>query len=181
MTLLFKHYQEKVAPKLVSEFGLDNPMAAPKLTKVVVNMGIGDIKDDREGREKVVSEFAAITGQRPAIRPAKRSIAGFGVRQGEPVGLTTTLRGKRAYAFLEKLFNVVLPRLRDFRGVSRKSFDEKGNFTLGITEHTVFPEVDLGKVSKVRGLEVTIVTSTPDKERARRLLEELGMPFEKEE
>lgn len=148
--------------------------------KIVVNMGIGDLKDDKEEREKVIGEFASIVGQRPQARPARKSIAGFGVRKGEPVGLSATLRGKRMYAFLEKLFNIVLPRLRDFKGVSQASFDQNANLTLGITEHTVFPEVDLGKVGKVRGLEVTIVTSANSREEAIRLLEELGMPFEKE-
>lgn len=177
--MLSQNYKEKVAPKLVEEFKLGNPLAAPKVEKVVVNMGIGDIKDDKGALEKVVGEFAALTGQRPSLRPARKSVASFGVRKGEPVGATTTLRGKRMYAFLEKLFNVVLPRLRDFKGVSRGSLDQDGNYTLGIAEHTVFPEVDLGKVGKVRGLEVTIVTDSKDKVKSERLLEELGMPFAK--
>lgn len=156
-----------------------NPMARPKVEKVVLNMGIGDVKDDKGAVEKVSSELAAIAGQKPAFRPARQSVAGFSVRKGEPVGLKVTLRGKRMQAFLGKLFNVVLPRLRDFRGVSRNSFDQNANYTLGISEHTVFPEIDLGEVTKVRGLEVTIVTSTKEKEKAMKLLEELGMPFTK--
>lgn len=179
--MLGQVYKDKVAPKLVSEFNLGNPMAAPKIEKVVINMGIGDVKDDKAVREKVIEEFAALAGQRPSIRLARKSVSGFSLRKGEPVGLSATLRGRRMYAFLEKLFNIVLPRLRDFRGVSPSSFDQNGNYTLGITEHTVFPEVDLGKVGKVRGLEITIVTNTKDKEKAKRLLEELGMPFEKED
>lgn len=174
-------YKEEIVPKLVSEFGLPNNMAAPKVEKVVVNMGIGETKENKEEREKIAEELAAITGQKPALRPARISIAGFGVRQGQPVGLKVTLRGSKMYAFLDKLFNVVLPRLRDFRGVPRKSFDSQGNYTLGISEHTVFPEIDLGKVGRSRGLEVTIVTDTTDRRQAERLLEELGVPFEKEE
>lgn len=177
--MLQETYRTQVLPRLVEEFKLDNPMAAPRVTKVIVNMGIGDVKDNKE-REKALEEFASIVGQRPAIRPARKSIAGFGVRKGDPVGLSATLRGKRMYAFLEKLTGVVLPRLRDFRGVSRSSFDKQGNYTLGIAENAVFPEIDLGRVSKVRGLEVTIVTSTHTRKMAERLLEELGMPFEKQ-
>lgn len=157
-----------------------NPMSVPRVKKVMVNMGIGDLKDDRETREKVIAEFASIVGQRPSVRQAKKSIAGFGVRQGESVGLSATLRAKRMYAFLEKLFKVVLPRLRDFKGVSPSSFDKNANYTLGITEHTVFPEVDLGQVGKVRGLEITIVTKSKNKQEAAKLLQELGMPFAKE-
>lgn len=157
-----------------------NPMSSTRVLKVVVNMGTGDLKDDREEREKVIGEFASIVGQRPQVRPARKSISGFGVRKGEPVGLSATLRGKRMHIFLEKLFNVVLPRLRDFKGVSRTSFDQNANYTIGITEHTVFPEVDLGKVGRVRGLEITFVTSTTAKTEAIKLFEELGMPFEKE-
>lgn len=178
---LAQNYQEKIVPKLLSEFGLSNSLAVPKLEKVVINMGIGDLKDDKATREKVVEEFAALAGQRPQVRLARKSVSGFGVRKGEPVGLSATLRGKRMYAFLEKLTGIVLPRLRDFRGVKEESFDQNANFTLGITEHTVFPEVDLGKVGKVRGLEITMVISTHDQKKAKRLLEELGIPFAKEE
>lgn len=177
--MLQETYRTQVLPRLVEEFKLDNLMAAPRVTKVIVNMGIGDVKDNKE-REKAIEEFASIVGQRPSLRPARKSIAGFGIRKGDPVGLSATLRGKRMYAFLEKLTGVVLPRLRDFRGVSRKSFDGRGNYTLGIAENAVFPEIDLGRVSKVRGLEVTIVTSTRDQKMSERLLEELGMPFEKD-
>lgn len=156
-----------------------NSMAQPKVEKVIVNMGIGDVKDDKGARDKVIEELASIVGQKPAVRAARQSVAGFGVRKGEPVGLTATLRGKRMQVFLQKLFNVVLPRLRDFRGVSKDSFDQNANYTLGIPEHIVFPEIDLGKVGKSRGLEVTIVTNTKDKEKAAKLLEEMGLPFTK--
>lgn len=173
-------YQENIIPKLAQEFGLKNPYSVPKVTKVVLNMGIGNILDSKEEQERVSIDLAKIAGQKPSKRSAHRSVASFGIRRGQHVGLSVTLRGRRMYDFLEKLFNIVLPRLRDFKGVAKKSFDTSGNYTLGIAEHTVFPEVDLGKVGKVRGLEVTLVTNTRNKEHAMRLLEELGMPFEKE-
>lgn len=177
---LIQTYQEKAVPKLVEEFELANKMAAPSLKKVVVNMGIGDIRDNKEEQGKIMEELSQIVGQRPNFRQAKQAIAGFGTRRGQIVGVSATLRGKRMYDFLEKLFNVVLPRLRDFRGVSKSAFDQAGNYTLGLTEHTVFPEIDLGKVNKVRGLEITIVMNTRDKQKSLRLLEELGMRFQKE-
>ncbi|MBI2007166.1 MAG: 50S ribosomal protein L5 [Candidatus Blackburnbacteria bacterium] len=174
-----ENYQTKIAAKLKEEFSLDNAMAVPRVLKVVINTGIGDAKDSKEEQEKVLRDLASITGQKPAVRKAKKSISGFATRRGQPVGIAATLRGKRMHGFLEKLFRIVLPRLRDFKGVSKKAFDTSGNYTLGIAEHTVFPEIDIAKVGKVRGLEITIVTSTHDKERSMRLLEELGMPFEK--
>jgi large subunit ribosomal protein L5 len=177
---LVQTYNEEIAPKLMQEFGLKSNMAAPRVTKVVINMGIGLARDSRDEQEKIVAEMTQIAGQRPNIRHARLAIAGFGIRKGQPVGVAVTLRGQRMYDFLQKLFNIVLPRLRDFRGVSRKSFDAMGNYTLGMSEHSVFPEIDLGKINKVRSLEITIVTSTGDREKSMRLLEELGMPFEKE-
>lgn len=155
-------------------------MATPRIKKVVVNMGIGSIKESKEEQEKAIAELARITGQKPSVRRAKLSVAGFSMRRGQPVGLTVTLRGKRMYDFLEKLFTIVLPRVRDFRGVPRKSFDASGNYTLGVPEHTIFPEVDLAKVTKLYGFEITIVTSSPS-DQSMRLLEEMGMPFVKEE
>ena len=181
MLSLAENYKKNVVPKLLSEFGIKNVMAVPKFRKVVINMGIGLAKESRDEQEKIVEELGRIAGQKPSIRQAKKSIAGFGTRQGQPVGVAVTLRGKKMNAFLQKLFNIVLPRLRDFRGVSRKSFDGSGNYTLGILEHTVFPEIDLGKVSKVRGFEITIVINSHDKEKSLRLLEEMGMPFMKDE
>lgn len=178
MTALLEDYQKTVVPKLAHEFGLENLMAVPKVQKVVVNMGIGDVKESEEEQERVKAELASITGQKPAIRIARKSIAGFGVRKGQPVGLMVSLRGRRMYDFLGKLFAIVLPRIRDFRGLPKR-FDKQGNYTIGIGEHTVFPEIDLGKVGRVRGFEITIVTSTKDPEKSVRLLEELGMPFEK--
>ena len=155
-------------------------MAAPKVKKVVVNMGIGALRDNKDEQEKISQELGQIVGQKPSFRKTTQSIAGFGTRRGQIVGVAATLRGKRMYDFLEKLFNVVLPRIRDFRGVSRKSFDQAGNYTLGMTEHTVFPEIDLGKVSRTHGLEIVIVMNTYDTKKSQRLLEELGMPFQKE-
>lgn len=178
---LLENYRTKTVPRLKEEFGLDNPMAVPKVVKVVVNTGIGDAKDNKEEQERVVRDLASITGQKPMVRKAKKSVSGFGTRRGQPVGVAVTLRGKRMYDFLERLFRIVLPRLRDFKGVSRRAFDNSGNYTLGIAEHTVFPEIDIGKVGKVRGLEITIVTNTHDKKKSMRLFEELGMPFEKED
>lgn len=178
--MLQEYYQQNIVPKLRQEFHLANSMAAPRVEKVVVNMGIGMARDSSEEQQKVLVELGLITGQRPNLRQARKSIAGFGIRRGQVIGAAVTLRGRRMYDFLQKLFNIVLPRLRDFRGVAKKSFDQNGNYTLGLVEHSVFPEIDLGKVDKVRGLEVTIVTSTRDRDRSTRLLEELGMPFEKE-
>lgn len=176
-----ENYQKNIVPKLKQEFSLENTMAVSKVVKVVVNAGIGDIRDSREEIEKVVRDLGIITGQKPSIRKTKKAISGFGTRKGQIVGVAITLRSKRMYDFLTKLFNVVLPRLRDFKGVSRKGFDNNGNYTIGLSEYTVFPEIDLAKVGRVRGLEITIVTNTRDREQAERLLGELGMPFEKEE
>ena len=176
---LMSKYRDKIVPLILREFKLGNVYEAPKVEKVVVNMGIGSFRGNKEEVEMARQEVAMITGQMPSFRRARVSVAGFGVRRGENVGLSTTLRGRRMYDFLDKLFKVVLPRIRDFRGLSRKSFDKGGNYTLGISEHTVFPEVDLGKVTKVRGLEISIVTNAKIKKRAQRLLEELGMRFKK--
>ena len=149
------------------------------LEKIVVNMGVGKALDDSKYLESASNDLMVITGQRPAVRPAKRAVAGFKLRAGEPVGLMVTLRGKRMWDFFEKLVNIVLPRLRDFHGVSRKSFDGGGNYSLGIEEHTVFPEIDSNKVDKVKGLEITIVTSAKTDGEGLKLLKKLGMPFEK--
>lgn len=180
MYRLKKTYQDKVLPELSKELGIKNRMALPKITKMVVNVGIGDATKDKGIIESVKKDIAAITGQTPAVRQAKVSVASFGVRRGMPVGLVATIRGDRIYAFLDRLISIVLPRLRDFRGLSTKSFDKHGNYTLGIEEHTVFPEIDMSK-SQPRGLEITIVTSTKDTKKAKRLLELMGLPFAKEE
>jgi large subunit ribosomal protein L5 len=180
MSTLLEKYQTEVAPRLAESLRLANKMSVPKIIKVVINASIGDIKGSRDEQEKFTADLSTILGQKPSVRQARKSIAGFNLRQGDPVGISATLRGRRMYDFLEKLFVIVLPRIRDFRGVSKKGFDIKGNYTLGLTEHTVFPEIDLGKVNKVRGLQVTIVTNTKNKEESLQLLGDLGMPFEKE-
>jgi len=181
MDKLKDRYDKKYQKELASEFKIKNLMAVPRITKIVVNVGIGDLEKNRDGREKLINEIAQITGQKPRIQPARISVAGFGIRQGMPVGLTVTLRGNRMYDFFEKFVSVVLPRLRDFKGVSPKSFDKQGNYTIGLRDHTVFPEIDLSKVDKPHGMEITFVTSTKDSKLAHRLLEIMGMPFRKEE
>lgn len=170
---------KNIQDQLVKEFDIKNVMAAPKLSKIVVNVGTGDASKNKEATAKLVDDLATITGQKPKTTKARVSIAGFNLRLGMNVGLVVTLRGKRMYDFYEKLVKITLPRLRDFRGVPLKSFDEAGNYTLGILEHTVFPEIDLAKVTSPHGMEITIVTNTKNKEQSKRLLELMGMPFEK--
>jgi large subunit ribosomal protein L5 len=174
-------YEDEIAGKLVSEFSIENKMAIPKVSKVIVNSGIGDMSKNKELIKTATRDFAIITGQKPSIRRAKLSVASFSLRQGQPVGLKTTLRKDRMYDFLDRLFSVTLPRLRDFRGLSANSFDKNANYTFGIEEHTVFPEIEFSNTTKPFGLEVTIVTNTKSKEEALKLLELMGMPFEKEE
>jgi large subunit ribosomal protein L5 len=181
MNNLKKKYDTEITKTLSKEYAVYNLLALPHLEKVVVNMGIGQAIKNKELLKSAATDLAAITGQRPSVRQAKLSVASFSLRKGMKIGLTSTLRGDRMYDFLERLFSIVLPRLRDFRGLKVTSFDGQGNYTLGITDHTVFPEIDLAKVSTPLGMEVTIVTSTKNKEQAKRLLELLGMPFEKEE
>ena len=176
---LKEKYQEEVLPTLQKEFDIKNVSAIPRVEKVVLNMGIGDISRDKELKVTLTRDLATISGQVPSVRLAKVSVAAFGIRLGMPVGLSTTLRGERMYAFLDKFFSIVLPRLRDFRGVSVKSFDRVGNYTIGLNEHTVFPEIDSTKSNKPKGIEITIVISSHDPVKSRRLLELLGMPFEK--
>mgnify|MGYP001559215326 CR=1 FL=1 len=177
---LKEKYTKEVVSILSKDFGIKDRLAIPSLAKVVINMGVGDAAKSKERMEHLKKDLAAISGQKPSVRSAKISVASFGTRIGMPVGLKVTLRKERMYAFLDRLFSTVLPRLRDFRGVSRKSFDKGGNYTLGVTEHTVFPEIDLAK-SQPHGLEITIVTNTEDIKKAEKLLELLGMPFEKGE
>jgi len=172
-------YEKEVALALASEFDIKNKMAAPKITKIVLNMGIGEIAKNTQLREALSRDLALITGQVPSIRRARISIATFNVVKGNPVGLSLTLRGIKMYDFLDKLISIVLPRLRDFRGVSNSSFDKSGNYSLGISEHTIFPEVDLAKAASPRGLEVTLVIDSESPDQSKRLLELLGMPFEK--
>lgn len=177
---LKQHYQDKVVPTLMEEFGIANKMAVPKITKVVINVGLKEAAHDKGVLERASEQMTAISGQKPKVTTSKSSIAGFKVRQGDPVGLTVTLRGKRMYDFMTKLVGIVLPRVRDFQGVSNTSFDQKGNYTLGIVEQLVFPEVDYAKVDRARGLEITfVITPYRDVKIAQRLLALMGMPFEK--
>ena len=172
----------KNPPKLedFSQFDIKNLMAVPKIVKVVVNMGIGELARNKESLEKTISELSLITGRKPSVRLAKVSVAGFNLRKGMPVGLKVTLRGKAAYNFLDKMISIVFPRIRDFRGLSLESFDHKGNYTIGISDHTVFPEVDITKIDKPKGLEITVVTNSKNFNIAKELLTKIGLPFEKE-
>jgi large subunit ribosomal protein L5 len=176
-SVLKARYDEEIVPALRSRFGYRNPMEVPRIVKVVINMGVGDAVQNPKLLEAAAQDLAAITGQKPLVTRAKKSIASFKVRQGMAIGLKVTLRGQRMYDFLEKLFYVALPRVRDFRGVSTRGFDGRGNYTLGIREQIIFPEIEYDKVEKVRGMDVTIVTSARTDEEARELLSRLGMPF----
>ncbi len=170
-------YADDVAPKLAKEFGLDNPMAVPRLEKISLNIGLGEAIQNIKLLDGAVEELAALAGQRPTITRAQKSIASFKLRAGMPIGCRVTLRGDRMWEFLDRLISIALPRVRDFRGVPSKSFDGRGNYTLGLREHTIFPEIDYNQVDKVKGLNVTIVTTAGNDERARFMLKELGMPF----
>ena len=174
-------FEKEIKGTLAKEFDIKNVLAIPRVIKVVVNMGVGAAAKNQQQMDNLKRDIAAITGQAPSIRNAKVSIASFNLRAGMPVGLSVTLRGTRMYSFLDRLFSIALPRLRDFRGISTKSFDKMGNYTLGFEEHTVFPEVDPAKAAAAHGLEITIVTSAGTKEKSKRLLELLGCPFVKEE
>jgi large subunit ribosomal protein L5 len=172
-------YQQEVVPALRKEFNYKNPMQVPAINKVVVNIGMGEVIQNAKAMEAAVSDLAAITGQRPVITRAKRSVAAFKLREGMQIGCMVTLRGERMNQFLDKLINVALPRLRDFQGVSADAFDGRGNYTLGLREQLVFPEIDYDKVDKVRGMEISIVTTAGSDQEGRRLLALLGMPFKK--
>lgn len=170
-------YREEVAPRLQKEFGVENRMAVPRLEKIVLNMGMGEAIQNIKILEDAVEELAAIAGQRPSIRRAKKSIASFKLREGMPIGCSVTLRGDRMWDFLDRLLTVALPRVRDFRGVPAKSFDGRGSYTLGIRDHLIFQEIDFNKVDKPKGMNVTFVTTAENDEQAMHLLRELGMPF----
>lgn len=176
---LQKRYKEEIMPALQKEFNYSNPMQVPGVDKVVVNIGMGEAIQNARAMDAAVSDLAAITGQRPVITRARRSVASFKLREGMQIGCMVTLRGDRMYVFLDKLMNVALPRLRDFQGVSPDSFDGHGNYTLGLREQLVFPEIDYDKIDKVRGMEVSIVTTARTDEEGRRLLTLMGMPFKK--
>ena len=180
MALAFKEkYRREVVAALQKEFNYNNPMQVPTINKVVVNIGLGEVIQNSKAMEAAVADLAAITGQRPVITRAKRSVANFKLREGMQIGCMVTLRGDRMYYFLEKLINVALPRLRDFQGVSPEAFDGRGNYTLGLREQLVFPEIDYDKVDKLRGMEVSIVTTAHTDQEGRRLLALMGMPFKK--
>jgi len=172
-------YRDTVVAQLSKEFDYANPMEVPRIAKVVVNIGIGEAKDNDKALDAAVGDVQTITGQKPALVKARKSVAAFKLRAGQTVGIKTTLRGKRMWFFLDKLVNVALPRIRDFRGVSPDGFDGRGNYSLGLREQVVFPEIDYDKIDKLRGLEVSIVTTARSDDEARSLLTRLGMPFRK--
>lgn len=173
-------YKKEIVPKLGKELAVTNPMAVPKLTKIVVNCGLGEALTDKKVLEKVSAQLAVITGQKPMVTRAKRAISTFKLRAGDAIGLKVTLRGRRMYDFLKKLAAIALPRVRDFRGILNKGFDGAGNYTLGISEQTIFPEFEYSMADRVRGFEITFVTTATDDKGAKKLLEMLGLPFEKE-
>ena len=170
-------YEQRIVPAMIEKFGYKNRMEVPRLEKIVINMGVGEATQDKKRVEAAAAEMQAIAGQRPVITKAKKSIASFKLRQGMPIGVVVTLRGDRMYEFLDRLVSVALPRVRDFRGVSPKAFDGRGNYTIGIREQLIFPEIDFNKVDKLRGMNISIVTSARNDEQARALLKSLGMPF----
>jgi len=176
---LKKKYQEEVVPALMKKFGYKNIMEVPKIEKIVVNMGVGEAVQNIKALENAMNDLALITGQKPSVRRAKRSEAGFKLRKGMPIGAKVTLRKDRMWDFLDRLISIALPRVRDFKGLSPKSFDGRGNYNFGLEEQTVFPEIDYDKVDKIRGMNITIVTTAETDEEAKALLELLGFPFRK--
>jgi large subunit ribosomal protein L5 len=174
---LKERYQKEVAPAIAREFSISNPMAIPRVQKVVLNMGMGEAIANAKILDTAADELRAITGQKPVITKAKKSIASFKLRQGMPIGTMVTLRGDRMYEFLDRLVSIALPRVRDFRGVSPKAFDGRGNYTIGVREQLIFPEIDFNKVDKLRGMNISIITTARNDEQARALLKGLGMPF----
>ena len=170
-------YREEVVPKLMKEFGIENPMGVPRIEKISLNMGLGEASRNIKVLDEAVEEMAAIAGQQPSITRAKKSIAAFKLREGMPIGCRVTLRDQRMWEFLDRLISVALPRVRDFRGISRKSFDGRGSYTLGVKDHLIFPEIDYNKVNFNKGMNITIVTTAENDEQALFLLRELGMPF----
>jgi large subunit ribosomal protein L5 len=179
MARLREKYEKEVVPALSAKFSYKNIMQVPKLEKVIINMGIGEAKENPKAIESAANDLISITGQKPLVTKAKKSIANFKIRAGMPIGLKVTLRGERMYEFVDKLFNVALPRVRDFRGVPTKSFDGKGNYSFGIREQLIFPEIEYDKVDKVRGMDIIFVTTAKTDEEAKIFLELMGMPFAK--
>jgi large subunit ribosomal protein L5 len=180
MPVLKDRYEEEVMPALMKSLNLSNVMEVPRIKKVVVNVGLGEALDNAKAIDAAVADLNAITGQKPVVTKARKSIANFKLREGRVIGAKVTLRGERMWSFLDRLMNIALPRVRDFRGISADSFDGRGNYTLGLREQLVFPEIDYDKIDKLRGLEITIVTSARTDEEGRQLLRMLGMPFYKE-
>ena len=173
-------YIDEIRPALMQRFGYSTPMQAPRIEKITVNMGVGDAKQDAKVLEAATAQLATITGQRPSVRRARKSIAQFKVREGMPVGVAATLRGERSYEFLDRLMSVAIPRIRDFRGLNPRAFDGRGNYSMGVREQIIFPEVDYDEVDQVRGLDITITTTAQSDEEAFALLEAIGMPFSRE-
>jgi large subunit ribosomal protein L5 len=170
-------YNETIVPKLMEEFSYENRLQAPKVVKITVNRGLGEASQNAKALEASLNEIAIITGQKPVVTRAKKAIAGFKIRQGMPVGVMVTLRAERMYAFLDRLINLALPRIRDFRGISPKSFDGRGNYTLGLREQLIFPEIEYDSVDQLRGMDISIITSANSDEEGRALLKAMGMPF----
>lgn len=181
MSKLKDLYRNEVVPSLQREFNYDNPMQVPRLEKIVVNIGMGEALDNPKSLESAVSDLTIITGQKPVTNKARKSIANFKLREGRLIGTKVTLRGERMWSFLDRLVNTALPRVRDFRGVSANAFDGRGNYTLGLRDQLIFPEIEYDKIDKLRGMEVTIVTTAKNDDQARALLQMLGMPFSKKE
>ncbi|BAC12087.1 50S ribosomal protein L5 [Oceanobacillus iheyensis HTE831] len=179
MNELKQKYQDEIVSSLMDKFNYNSVMEVPKVEKIVINMGVGDAVQNSKALDSAVEELSLISGQKPMITRAKKSIAGFRLREGMPIGAKVTLRGERMYEFLQKLVAVSLPRVRDFRGISKKAFDGRGNYTLGVKEQLIFPEINYDKVSKIRGMDIVVVTTSNTDEEARELLAQLGMPFQK--
>ena len=177
---LKQRYQDEIIPALMQALGIDNVMEVPRLRKVVVNIGVGEALDNAKALDAAVADLTKVAGQKPIITMARKSIANFKLREGRAIGVKVTLRGERMWSFFDRLVNVALPRVRDFRGISPNSFDGRGNYTVGLREQLVFPEIEYDKIDKIRGLEITIVTSAKTDEAGRQLLNMLGMPFRKE-
>ncbi|MBD5559395.1 MAG: 50S ribosomal protein L5 [Clostridia bacterium] len=180
MPRLKDSYKETVVPALMKEFGYKNVNQVPKLDKIVINMGMGDAKDDAKALESGIEDLTVIAGQKPVVTTAKKSVANFKVREGMKIGAKVTLRGDRMYEFLDKLISIAIPRVRDFRGLNRDSFDGRGNYAMGVKEQLIFPEVEYDKVDKIRGMDIIMVTTAATDEEGRELLSQLGMPFTRE-
>jgi large subunit ribosomal protein L5 len=180
MARLKDHYNDQIRGRLIETFGYSSPMQAPKLTKITLNMGVGEAKQDTKMLDAAKGQLAAIAGQQPSVRRARKSVAAFKLREGMPVGLSVTLRGERAYEFLDRLTAIAIPRIRDFRGLNPRSFDGRGNYSMGVREQIIFPEIDYDNIDQVRGMDVTITTSAQTDAEAFALLDALGMPFARE-